>query len=159
MPTNLGEFRRKSLSLDENSDRSGQMRTNRVVKFQGIPSERRLLALTRIDDHHPHPCPGLGVGRWAMPQRFFLLLPAALCCILSLTYPTIPPTGGVSAMMRNLIALLVALLGSSVAFAQRDTDLLPANRPIEQVIDHYIDAKLKEAKVAPAPQADDAALL
>ena len=62
-------------------------------------------------------------------------------------------------MIRNLTALLVVALGSSVAVAQADTDLLPANRPIEQAIDHYIDAKLKADKVAAVPSADDAAIL
>jgi hypothetical protein len=62
-------------------------------------------------------------------------------------------------MMRNLMTLLLVLLGSSVAFAQSAEKLLPADRTIEQAIDYYIDAKLKEAKTIPAPLADDAALL
>ena len=36
---------------------------------------------------------------------------------------------------------------------------MPANRPIELAIDHYIDAKLKENNVKPARPADDAAIL
>jgi hypothetical protein len=36
---------------------------------------------------------------------------------------------------------------------------LLADQPIEQVIDHHIDAQLKAAKVTPAPRADDATLL
>src|SRR5262249_2949023 len=53
--------------------------------------------------------------------------------------PTLPPAGGASAMLGNLSTLTVALLASSAAFAQ--AKLLPADRPIEQAIDHYIDAK------------------
>ena len=61
-------------------------------------------------------------------------------------------------MMRNLAALCLVLLGSSVAFAQADK-LLPADRSIEQAIDHYIDANLKEENVTPAPAAEDAAIV
>jgi hypothetical protein len=38
-------------------------------------------------------------------------------------------------------------------------DLLPSGQSIEKVVDHYIDAGLREEGVAPAPPADDAALL
>ncbi len=62
-------------------------------------------------------------------------------------------------MTRYLLTLLAGLVASSIAVAQPDTDLLPKDRPIDQVIDYYLDAKLKAAKVAPAPTADDAALL
>jgi hypothetical protein len=62
-------------------------------------------------------------------------------------------------MMRNLMTLLLILLGSSVVFAQSAEKLLPADGPIEHGIDHYIDVKLKEAKTKPAPLADDAAIL
>ena len=62
-------------------------------------------------------------------------------------------------MLRNLSTFLLVLLGSSVAFAQPSVKLLPTDRPIEQAIDHYIDAKLKEAALTPAPLADDAAIL
>jgi len=53
--------------------------------------------------------------------------------------------------MKHLILLVGAALGlvSSVP-AQ---ELLPADRPIGEVIDHYIDSKLRQAKVAPAPPA------
>src|SRR5580704_14624513 len=37
--------------------------------------------------------------------------------------------------------------------------LLPADRPIAEVIDHYIDAKLTTAGVVPVPQADDHTLV
>jgi hypothetical protein len=62
-------------------------------------------------------------------------------------------------MMRLSSTLLAVLISSSVAVAQPADKLQPADRPIEQVIDHYIDAKLKDSKVTPAPAADDAALL
>jgi Protein of unknown function (DUF1549)/Protein of unknown function (DUF1553) len=38
-------------------------------------------------------------------------------------------------------------------------DLLPADRPIPDAIDHYVDAKLQHAAVAPAPPADDYTLI
>src|SRR6516164_2145527 len=62
-------------------------------------------------------------------------------------------------MMRNLSSLVIILLGSSVASAQSGGKLMPANLPVEQAIDHYLDAKLNEAKLTPAPLADDAAIL
>jgi len=60
-------------------------------------------------------------------------------------------------MKRFFAALFVLLVSSSIAFAQ--AKLLPADRPIEQAIDHYIDAKLKAENTIPAPPADDAAIL
>src|SRR5205085_8306667 len=36
---------------------------------------------------------------------------------------------------------------------------LPPDRPIEQAVDHYVDALLKQEDVRPAPQADDANLV
>jgi hypothetical protein len=50
-----------------------------------------------------------------------------------------------------------AVLGP--AFADEPAALLPADRPIEQVVDHYVDAELKEAKVTPAAPASDATLI
>ncbi|QDU19768.1 DUF1549 domain-containing protein [Urbifossiella limnaea] len=38
-------------------------------------------------------------------------------------------------------------------------DLLPPGRPISEVIDHYVDARLKQAGVNPAPPAADATLV
>ena len=56
--------------------------------------------------------------------------------------------------------LVVALLPLSMLQAQdADATLLPATRPIEEAIDHYIDAGLREAHVVPAPRADDATWL
>jgi hypothetical protein len=51
------------------------------------------------------------------------------------------------------LALLV-VTGTATA-----ADLLPADRPIADVVDHYIDAQLLEQNVKPAAAADDATLL
>jgi hypothetical protein len=59
-------------------------------------------------------------------------------------------------MLRPILIATVAFLLTVPAFAD---DLLPPATPIPDAIDHYIDAKLTEAKVTPAPQADDAALI
>jgi hypothetical protein len=59
--------------------------------------------------------------------------------------------------MRTLLGLL-ALFPLLAAPAAAADDLLPPDTPIEQVVDHYIDARLKEDKIAAAPQADDATL-
>src|SRR5437588_10457052 len=60
-------------------------------------------------------------------------------------------------MMRNLVACACLLLSSTSVFAQ--DKLLPADRTIEQAVDHYLDARLTAAGVTPAPPADDAAIL
>jgi hypothetical protein len=60
-------------------------------------------------------------------------------------------------MMRIISACLCVLLGFSAASAQ--DKLLPPGRTIEHAVDHYIDARLKEEGVTPAPPADDAAIL
>src|SRR5262245_29080980 len=60
-------------------------------------------------------------------------------------------------MLQKLVACTCLLLGSTAVFAQ--DKLLPADRTIEQAVDHYIDARLTAAKVSPAPPADDAAIL
>jgi Protein of unknown function (DUF1549)/Protein of unknown function (DUF1553) len=54
----------------------------------------------------------------------------------------------------GLLAVLAA--GFSPAVAE---ELLPADRPIAEVIDQYVGLKLKKAAVAPAPQTDDATLV
>ncbi len=60
-----------------------------------------------------------------------------------------------------LTVVLAALtpLTAPARAADRDPSLLPRDRPIEQAVDHYIDAALAAAKVKPAPPADDAELL
>jgi hypothetical protein len=55
-----------------------------------------------------------------------------------------------------LAALAALLTGAGLAPAD---DLLPAGRPIEQVIDHYINLNLKEENVKAVGQADDATLI
>jgi hypothetical protein len=62
-------------------------------------------------------------------------------------------------MTRFFTAFAFILLGSSSACAQTTPPLLPADRPIEQAIDHYIDLQLKAEHVTPAPTAEDAAVL
>jgi hypothetical protein len=57
--------------------------------------------------------------------------------------------------LRLLIAAICTLAASSV----RAADLPPANTPIPQVIDKYIDAAIAEAGITPAGQADDATLI
>lgn len=55
--------------------------------------------------------------------------------------------------MKRHHALLVAGLFLGYTFAAQAQDLLPPDRPIGEVIDHYIDAKLAQTKVAHAPPA------
>ena len=52
-------------------------------------------------------------------------------------------------------SVLLLLVGTAIPAAE----LLPPEKPIPDVIDSYIDAKLKSTKVTPAPQADDATLI
>ena len=53
----------------------------------------------------------------------------------------------------------VAMLITSPGPQARSEELLPADRPIHEVIDHYIRARLASENVTPAPQANDANLL
>jgi hypothetical protein len=64
-------------------------------------------------------------------------------------------------MLRRSSFLALVLLGlrAAVAAADEPTTLLPPDRPIEQAIDHYIDAQLQAEKITPAPRASDATLL
>jgi hypothetical protein len=57
---------------------------------------------------------------------------------------------------RILLPGLVLIVLPAIASA---AELLPPDVPIENAIDHYIDAALKEAKIKPASPADDATLL
>jgi hypothetical protein len=57
------------------------------------------------------------------------------------------------------VALFATALGVSTARADDPPALLPPDRPIEQVIDHYIDAGLKEANTPAVALAPDAELL
>src|SRR5829696_1330469 len=61
--------------------------------------------------------------------------------------------------MRRLPTLLaLASLATLPPPASAD-ELLPATKPAEEIVDHYVDAALKEAKVTPAAPADDATFL
>jgi Protein of unknown function (DUF1549)/Protein of unknown function (DUF1553) len=62
-------------------------------------------------------------------------------------------------MTRNLSTIVCFLLASSIAAAQPDDKLLPADLPIEQAIDHYIDARFKAENATAARAADDATIL
>ena len=59
--------------------------------------------------------------------------------------------------MRALRLVPPALL--LTACAAPAADLLPPDRPTPEVVDHYVDAKLKTVGVTPAPQADDYTLV
>jgi hypothetical protein len=59
--------------------------------------------------------------------------------------------------MRPVRLVLPALLLTTGL--ARPADLLPPDRPIPEVIDHYVGAKLKTANVTPGPQADDYTLV
>ncbi len=54
------------------------------------------------------------------------------------------------------LAILAILASGPTAPAG---DLLSPDRPIEEVVDHYLDAKIARAGVRPAPPADDASLI
>ena len=63
-------------------------------------------------------------------------------------------------MLRFLIIGGLSLaLGVGGVAADEPAKLLPPDRPIEQVIDHYLDAELKAARLQPAPPLEDAAFL
>ncbi len=62
-------------------------------------------------------------------------------------------------MLRPAFAVAAALLVIEIEAAARAGDLLPPDRPIAEVVDHYIDAGLKKAGVNPAGAADDATLV
>jgi Protein of unknown function (DUF1549)/Protein of unknown function (DUF1553) len=61
-------------------------------------------------------------------------------------------------MLRTVLPL-VLLVAVSISPTVPAADLLPADQPIPDVIDHYVDAKLKSQNVTSAPQAVPAALL
>ena len=62
-------------------------------------------------------------------------------------------------MLRPAFAVAAALLVIEIEVAARAGDLLPPDRPIAEVVDHYIDAGLKKAGVTPAGAADDATVI
>lgn len=62
-------------------------------------------------------------------------------------------------MHRNVLSFALALCTTVPAWADNPTSLLPPDRPIEQVVDHYVDAFRNASKIAPAPLADDATII
>lgn len=61
--------------------------------------------------------------------------------------------------MRKLTISFAALVVSAFASVAPSAELLPADRPLAAVIDHYIDAALKRESVTAARPADDATLI
>ena len=61
--------------------------------------------------------------------------------------------------MKNTYLSRVACLVLVVPLAMQAEPLLPPDRPIGEVIDHYVDAKLAQAKVKPAAPAADTTLV
>jgi hypothetical protein len=60
----------------------------------------------------------------------------------------------------TMLALLVSGWYACAAHTQEAAKtLLPVDVPMDQVIDHYLDAALREAKIQPAPAADDATVI
>src|SRR4051812_22789824 len=57
---------------------------------------------------------------------------------------------------RTIAVVVVLVLGASRA---RGGEVLPPDRAIEGVVDHYVDEALTREKVEPAPSADDATLV
>src|SRR5262245_43683281 len=62
------------------------------------------------------------------------------------------------AMRTPRLILPPVALFAAASLAAAD-DLLPPGQPVEQVIDHYLDARLKEEGVTPTGPADDANLI
>ncbi len=58
--------------------------------------------------------------------------------------------------LRLILSLLALFTAGSLVAAD---ELLPANQSIEQVVDHYLDARLREDGITPAGPADDANFL
>lgn len=61
--------------------------------------------------------------------------------------------------MKTVFLSMAASLFLTSAPAVQAQSLLPPDRPIGEVIDHYVDARLQQAKVTPAPPAADTALV
>ena len=60
-------------------------------------------------------------------------------------------------VLRLAIPAIFVLVSSPAAAPA--ADLLPPDRPIEEVVDHYVEARLAEEGLRPAPSADDATLI
>ena len=61
--------------------------------------------------------------------------------------------------MNVALRLLGVLVIAGWSASTRGDDAIPAERPIEEVVDRFVDAKLSDAGAEPAPQADDATLI
>src|SRR5262245_16610194 len=62
-------------------------------------------------------------------------------------------------MNRAALYLMTLSIVVGDGLPTRATELLPPDRPIAEVIDHYVDAKLKAAGVTPVAQANDATVV
>lgn len=62
-------------------------------------------------------------------------------------------------MQRRCTLAVVFLAFCAGPAAMQAAELLPPDRPLPEVVDHYIDARLAEKNVTPAPPADEAILL
>lgn len=62
-------------------------------------------------------------------------------------------------MNRVCLTLAVGLVSTALCRAQEVAELLPSDRSIHEVVDHYVDARLAEVGIGAAGQADDANLL
>jgi hypothetical protein len=62
-------------------------------------------------------------------------------------------------VQRTLLAVLLLIGLGTLALARQAPELLPADRPIQEIIDHYIDALLQEEKITTAPPASAATIL
>ena len=60
-------------------------------------------------------------------------------------------------MLRPAFAVAAALL--VIQSTARADDLLPSDRPIAEVVDHYIDLGLRKHSIKAAARADDATLV
>src|SRR5205085_4264196 len=54
------------------------------------------------------------------------------------------------------LVLALLLAAASPSFAD---ELLPPTKPIEEVVDHYVEARLRQENVTPVPQAEDVNLV
>jgi hypothetical protein len=61
--------------------------------------------------------------------------------------------------MRTLRPVFTVFAVLALASSGRGAELLSARQPVEAVVDHYVDALLKQDGITPAAQADDATLI
>src|SRR4051812_32318523 len=58
-------------------------------------------------------------------------------------------------MIRTKLLALILTAAFAWAMPAESGELLPPDRPIEEAVDHYVDARIVEAGVKPAGEADD----